>query len=204
MKSSAAFRSFQTTRWSTVHDAEDLTQSFFRRILEKGAFAAADETKGKLRAFLLSYARNFLRDEFGRATAQKRGGMVRTFDGERAESLYAREQMDELSPDRLFQRRWTLTIVETSLRQLRQEYEAAGKAKTFEALRPFLGFTAAPESSYEDLAATLGVPEGTLKNQVFRLRERWKKLLFELVADTLNGPTEEEIRAELQELQGYL
>jgi RNA polymerase sigma factor (sigma-70 family) len=188
----------------SVHDAEDLTQSFFARILEKGTFAAADETKGKLRAFLLNYARNFMRDEYGRATAQKRGGAVCAFDRERAERLYARDQMDELSPDRLFQRRWALTVVETSVRLLRQEYEAAGKGKTFEALRPFLGFTATSESRYEDIALTLGVPAGNLKNQAFRLRERWRRLLFDLVADTLTEPTEEEIRAELQELQGCL
>jgi DNA-directed RNA polymerase specialized sigma24 family protein len=186
-----------------AHDAEDLTQGFFAQLLEKDTFAAADPGKGKLRTFLLACAGNFMKDEYGRAKAQRRGGAVlESFDGRRAEGRYAREPVDELSPDRLFQRRWALTVVENSLRELRIEFTALGKAATFEALRPFLGFGSDPERRYEDIATSLGVPVGTLKNQVFRLRERWQELLFEHVAETLEKPTLEEIRGELMELLG--
>jgi DNA-directed RNA polymerase specialized sigma24 family protein len=185
------------------HDAEDLTQGFFARLLEKETFATADPAKGKLRTFLLTCAGNFMRDEHGRVEAQKRGGgMLQSFDGARAEGLYAKEPVDDLSPDRLFQRRWALTVVENSLRDLREEFEATGKLETFEALRPFLGFGSDPGKRYEDIAAALRVPMGTLKNQVFRLRERWRELLFEQVAATLDKPTPEEIKGELMELLG--
>jgi RNA polymerase sigma-70 factor (ECF subfamily) len=185
------------------HDAEDLTQGFFARLLEKGTFAAADPGKGRLRTFLLTDARNFMNDEHGRAVARKRGGgILHVVAGAQAEERYAREAVDDLSPDRLFQRRWALTIVEHSLRELRREFEASGKAQVFAALRPFLGFCSDPERSYDEIAVTLGVPAGTLKSQVFRLRERWRELLFEQVAETLDRPTEEEIKGELMELLG--
>ena len=185
------------------HDAEDLTQGFFARLLEKETFAAADPRKGKLRTFLLTCAGNFMKDEHGRGEARKRGGgVLESFDARRAEGRYAKEPVDELSPDRLFQRRWALTVVENSLRELRIEFTALGKAATFEALRPFLGFGSEPEKRYEDISAALGVPVGTLKNQVFRLRERWQKLLFDQVAETLDNPTPEEIKGELMELLG--
>jgi len=185
------------------HDAEDLTQGFFVRILEKETFAVADPNKGKLRTFLLTYARNFMNDEYGRAHALKRGGgILSSFDGAQAEGRYAKEPLDELSPDRLFQRRWALAIVESSLRELREQFEASGKSQIFEALRPFLGFGSDPEKRYEDIAVTLGVPVGTLKNEVFRLRKRWRDLLFEKVAATLDEPTPEEIKGELAELLG--
>jgi RNA polymerase sigma-70 factor (ECF subfamily) len=189
----------------SLHDAEDLTQGFFARLLEKRKFAIADRTKGRMRTFLLTDARNFMNDEHGRATAQKRGGgMVRVFDGDLAEGRYAKEPVDDLSPDRLFQRRWAMAIVENSLRQLRQRFEADGEAHIFEALRPFLGFTSIPKRPYEDIAHTLNMPIGSLKSEVSRLRARWKKLLFDQVRDTLNEPTDDEIRAELEELQGCL
>jgi RNA polymerase sigma-70 factor (ECF subfamily) len=185
------------------HDAEDLTQGFFARLLEKKTFSAADPGKGKLRTFLLTCAGNFMKDEHGRAEARKRGGgMLESFDAARAEGRYAKEPVDDLSPDRLFQRRWALTVVENSLRELRVELTGQGKAETFEALRPFLGFGSDPERRYEDIAAALGVPVGTLKNQVFRLRERWRQLLFDQVAETLDKPTPEEIKGELKELLG--
>lgn len=185
------------------HDAEDLTQGFFAQLLKRETFADADPEKGKLRTFLLTCAGNFMRDEHGRAHAQKRGGgLLTNFDAARAEGRYIKEPVDDLSPDRLFQRRWALAIVEDSLRELRMEFTAAGKAETFKALRPFLGFGSEPEKRYEDIAAALETPIGTLKNQVFRLRERWRELLFQQVAETLDDPTPEEIKAELMELLG--
>jgi RNA polymerase sigma factor (sigma-70 family) len=185
------------------HDAEDLTQSFFARLLTNATLATANPERGKLRTFLLACARNFLINEHQRAGAQKRGATAQTgFDAEGAERRYAIEPVNDLSPDRLFQRRWALSVLEHSLQLLGEEFAAQGKAEVFAALRPFLGFRAGPGRSYEEIAAELGVPAGTLKNQVFRLRERWRALLFEQVAATLDDPTPEEIREELKELFG--
>lgn len=185
------------------HDAEDLTQGFFARLLEKAMLASADPERGRLRTFLLSCARHFLSDENDRAHAQKRGaGLVTSFDAADAEQRYAADAADDLSPDRLFQRRWAVSVLEQSLRLLGGEYATQGKADIFAALRPFLGFGPDSERRYEDLAPVLGTPVGTLKNHVFRLRTRWRELLFEQVAATLDNPTPEEIKAELAELLG--
>jgi RNA polymerase sigma-70 factor (ECF subfamily) len=185
------------------HDAEDLTQGFFERLLEKNVLASADPGKGKLRTFLLKCAEHFLADERDRAMAKKRGaGLLTSFDAARAEERYSAEPTDSLSPDRLFQRRWALTILEYSLELLAEEFAAQDKADVFETLRPFLGFGADPAQRYEEIAAAMGTPVGTLKNQVFRLRKRWRELLFEQVAITLDNPTPDEIKGELTELLG--
>ncbi|MDR3405503.1 MAG: RNA polymerase sigma factor [Chthoniobacter sp.] len=185
------------------HDAEDLTQGFILRLLEKGILADADPAKGKLRTFLLSCVRHYLSDEHDRASAQKRGAAVTSsFDAVQAEERYAIEPVDDVTPDRLFQRRWALTLLEQTLQTLAEEYGAEGKADLFAALRPFLGFGTGVAKSYEELAPLLGMPIGTLKNHVFRMRERWRALLMERVAATLDDPTPEEIRAELSELIG--
>ena len=184
-----------------AHDAEDLTQGFFARLMVKNVLAAAEPNKGKLRTFLLTDARHFLADERDRARAKKRGGgLLVNFDAAWAEARYVTEPTDTLSPDRLFQRRWAMTLLEYALQLLKEEFAAKGKAEVFSSLRPFLGFAPAPRLHYEEVARTLGMPVGTLKNQVFRLRERWRQLLFEQVALTLDDPTPEEIKAELAEL----
>lgn len=183
------------------HDAEDLTQGFFARMLERGILASADPDKGKLRTFLLSCIRNYLADEHDRAMAQKRGvAMPATFDPGRAEERYASEAVDDLTPDRLFQRRWALTVLDYTLQSLSDDFTAQGKAPLFQALRPFLGFGPEPEDCYDQISARLGIPVGTLKNEVFRLRQRWRRRLFEQVGMTLENPTPENIKDELREL----
>jgi len=185
------------------HDAEDLTQGFFTKLLEKNILASADPEKGKLRTFLLACAGHFLADERDRALAKKRGnGLLTSFDSAAAEERYLKEPADNLSPDRLFQRRWALTIIESSLELLAEEFKAPGKVEMFGILRPFLGFGADPAQRYEEIATKTGTPIGTLKNQVFRLRKRWRELVFEQVSLTLDDPTPEEIKAELTELLG--
>ena len=185
------------------HDAEDLTQGFFAWLLERGALAKADVGKGKLRTFLLTCAQRFLSDARDRAAAQKRGGgRLKTFDPTRAEERYAAEARDDLSPDRLFQRRWALTILDQGLALLRAEYEADGKAELFAALRPFLGFGADPEKRYDEVSKALGHAVATLKSHVFRLRKRWRELIFAEVSETLANATDGEIRDELGELLG--
>jgi RNA polymerase sigma-70 factor (ECF subfamily) len=184
-------------------DAEDLTQGFFARLLERHIFASADPAKGKLRTFLLTCVRNYLADEYDRAQAGKRGAnLLISFDAAQAEHRYAIEPIDHLTPDRLFQRQWTLALLDSTLRLIEDEYAAQGRSAIFSALRPFLGFGTGAAKSYEEISLELGVPVGTLKNQVFRMRERWRELLLDQVANTLDNPTPEEVRGELSELLG--
>lgn len=182
-------------------DAEDLTQGFFAKLVEKEILSGADRDKGRLRTFLLTCLQRHLADEHDRAMAQKRGaGVLVSFNSEWAEEAYATEPVDDLTPDRIFQRRWALTVLEHSLEMLQEEFRADGKAARFDTLRPFLGFGPDPEQRYEDIAAATGTPINTLKGHVFRMRQRWRELLFAQVAATLNEPGEDEIKRELSEL----
>jgi DNA-directed RNA polymerase specialized sigma24 family protein len=187
------------------HDAEDLTQGFFAYLLDKDTLNSADPEKGKLRTFLLTCVRRFLGDQWDKAMAEKRGArLMVNFDPDWAEGRYAAEPVDDLTPDRLFQRRWALTVLEFSLQVLSEEHAANGRGGLFEALRPFLGFKTFPEQRYEAVAASLGIPLGTVKSHVSRMRDRWRALLFEQVAVTLDDPSPENIRGELAELMGCI
>lgn len=184
-----------------AHDAEDLTQGFFAKLLEKATFSNADPAKGKLRTFLLTCVRRYMGDELDKAMAAKRGVRLQVrFDAEWAESRYAIEPVDDLTPDRLFQRRWAVTVLEFSLQSLEDEHKVQGKSWLFDSLRPFLGFKSFPEQRYEDAAVVLKMPVGTLKSHVSRLRQRWREILFEQVAVTLDDPSPENIKGELAEL----
>ncbi|MFZ4767850.1 MAG: RNA polymerase sigma factor [Roseimicrobium sp.] len=184
-----------------AHDAEDLTQGFFTRLLEKGTLAHADPAKGRLRTFLLTCVRNYLHNEHERASAQRRGAhLLTSFDAGWAEERFASEPVDDLTPDRLYQRRWALTLLEFTLQVLEQEYSADGKRELFAALRPCLGFTKEKTPNYADLATLLGCTESTVKSHVFRLRQRWREILFQQVSVTLDDPTSDEIKGELAEL----
>lgn len=183
------------------HDAEDMTQGFFARLLEKGTLAHADPGKGRLRTFLLACVQNYLRNEHERATAQRRGAhLISSFDQAWAEQRFAAEPADHLAPDRLYQRRWALTVLEFALQVLEQEYGAEGKRELFNAVRPCLGFTKEKAPNYAEIATRLACSEGAVKTHVFRLRQRWRELLFQQVSITLDDPTSDEIKAELSEL----
>lgn len=183
------------------HDAEDLTQGFFAKLLEKGTLAHADPAKGRLRTFLLTCVRNFLHNEHERASAQRRGAhLLTSFDAGWAEERFASEPADALTPDRLYQRRWALTLLEFTLQVLEQEYSTDGKRELFAALRPCLGFTKEKAPDYAALATRLGCTESTVKSHVFRLRQRWREILFQQVSITLDDPTSDEIKGELAEL----
>ena len=189
-----------------VQDSEDLTQGFFARLLTKEILNAADREKGRLRTFLLTCLRRYLSDELDKKFAQKRGAAVTfSLDTDRAEERYAAEPVSaELSADRLFQRRWAITLLEYSLEAIAAEFSDAGKAELFDALRPYLGFGKSTDESYDTVAARLKMPVGTLKSHVSRLRQRWREVLFEQVAITLDDPTSDNIKSELSELQDWL
>jgi RNA polymerase sigma-70 factor (ECF subfamily) len=182
-------------------DAEDLTQGFFARLLEKNFLASADGDKGRLRTFLLTCVQRYLADEHDRTMTQKRGGgRIVELDALDAEQRYATEPADLLTPERCYQRRWALEMIDTAMETLRAQHAAEGKDELFEKLRPFLGFSASGEENYQATATALGMKLNTVKSHIRRLREQWRDLLMSQVAATLDEPTPEAIKAELAEL----
>lgn len=183
-------------------EAEDLVQGFFATLLEKNFVAQADRERGRFRTFLLAAVKHHLGHERERAAAQKRGGGVQMFslDGEDAEGSFAREPATEESPDVIFDQRWAETIMETSLRRLREEFDGGGKMKRFDLLKPFL--LRAKEASYREAAERLGQTEAAVKSAIHRLRQRFQEILREEIAQTVAA--REDIDAELRHLLGVL
>jgi len=184
-------------RGHSPEDAQDLTQEFFARLLEHKWVARADRQRGRFRSFLLSAMSHFLSDEWDKARAQKRGGgatpVPLQFDT--AETRYGHEPADNVTPEQTYERRWALALLEEVLRKLRMAYEEEGRMELFTALHPCLvgERTALP---YKELAAKLGVSENTVKSAVHRLRQRYRQLLRDEIAQTVAEPGEvdEELR----------
>jgi RNA polymerase sigma-70 factor (ECF subfamily) len=175
-------------RGHAPEDAQDLTQAFFTRLMEKNWVASADQTKGRFRSFLLTAMKHFLADEWDRERAQKRGGGVAPLALElaAAEAEYAHGPVDAETPEHLFERRWAVTLLNQVLSQLRSEYERDGKAALFDSLHPTLvgERTAQP---YAELARSLDSTEAAIKSAVHRLRQRYRQLLREEIAGTVDG-----------------
>jgi RNA polymerase sigma factor (sigma-70 family) len=179
-----------------VEEAKDLTQDFFIRILEKDYLAHADRGKGRFRSFLLSALNHFLINEWRRAQALKRGaGQSLISLDDTAEDRYAQEAASDLTPERIYERRWALTLLERALCRLRAEADAAGRARQFEQLRDFLT-TGTGESHYAEAAANLGMTAGAVGVAVHRMRHRYGELVREEIAQTVADPAEieDEIR----------
>jgi RNA polymerase sigma-70 factor (ECF subfamily) len=177
-----------------AHEAEDLTQEFFARLLAKNYLADVHREKGKFRSFLLASLKHFLANEWDRALAKKRGG-GHTIISLDAETRYRQEPKDELSADKLLDRQWAIALLDQVLARLGTEYTDAGKSEVFEQLKDSL--TGARDSiPYAAIAAKLGTTEGAVKVAVHRLRQRYRKLLREEIAHTVASPAEidEEIR----------
>ena len=177
--------------------AEDLTQGFFARLLEKESLAAVDREKGRFRSFLLASVKNFLANEWDKSQAAKRGGgrTIIAWDGLEAEARYALEPADELTPERLFERRWALAVLGQVLARLRQEYGERGRADLFEAVQCCLTGTD-ERASHGETGRQLGMSEGAVKMATSRLRKRYRELLREEIAGTVDSPEQvaEEIR----------
>jgi RNA polymerase sigma factor (sigma-70 family) len=179
------------------HDAQDLTQGFFARLLEKNCIADADRSKGRFRSFLLGTLKHFLANEWDKANAQKRGGgrALIPIDVASAETSCGIELADNLTADKVFERRWALTLLDQVLRRLRHDFANEGKEKLFEQLKQTL-----TEDSrsvpYAEIATRLGTSEGAIKVAVHRLRQRYRELLRAEIASTVAGPdeVEDEIR----------
>lgn len=178
------------------HDAQDLTQEFFARLLEKRWLDAADRSRGKLRSFLLTAMKRFLANEWDRSRAAKRGGLhnITSMDTEEGEKLLAAAATLPEEPG--FDRAWALTLLQSTLARLRAEYEQAGKVHEYERIKPAL--TAAHgEIDYDAMAAALRVLPVSARSLVHRLRKRFRELFREEVAGTVAAPQEvdDEVRA---------
>ena len=181
-------------------EAEDLTQEFFARVLEKHYLdAVVGPEKGKFRTFLLVCLKRFLANEWDRARALKRGGGKATLsiDFRDADDRYLLEPAHGLTPERLFERRWALTVLQQALARLAEEMKRAGKERLFEQLKVYLvaDHTAPPHA---DTAAALGMTEGAVKVAVYRLRERYRTMLRQEIVATLGDPADAD--AEIREL----
>jgi DNA-directed RNA polymerase specialized sigma24 family protein len=185
------------------HDAQDLTQEFFARLLQSHFFRVADRTRGRFRSFLLAALKHFLMHEWEKAHTLKRGGGLRLLplDLNSGETRYSHEPADPLTADKLFQRRWALNLLEQVLERLRGDYAASGREALFEQLKPALtGERALP--AYAALAQAVGLSEGALKVAVHRLRQRYAQRLREEIAHTVADPSE--VEEELQHLLAAL
>jgi RNA polymerase sigma-70 factor (ECF subfamily) len=183
--------------------AQDLTQEFFQRLLASDWIARADQTKGRFRTFLLCGVQNFLANEWQKAGRLKRGAgkVFVPLDGLEAEERYRIEPADMVSADKLFERRWALTLLETVLQRLESEQSGPEAPERFAALRPVLVGEPSHEG-YASLARRFAVTENTVKSWVHRLRARYRELLREEVAHTVASP--EEVEDELRFLARVL
>ncbi len=190
-------------RGKSPEDAQDLTQEFFARLLARHWIERADREKGRFRSFLLGAMNHFLSDEWDKRRAQKRGGGVAPLPLElsTAETRYSLEPIDDATPEQDFERRWALALLEQVLNRLRDEYERENRGELFVLLNPCLigDRTTKP---YADLAKELGTTEGTVKSAVHRLRQRYRQMLHDEIANTVARP--EEIEDELRHLFAVL
>jgi RNA polymerase sigma-70 factor (ECF subfamily) len=171
--------------------AKDLTQGFFARLLEKNYLAQVQRERGKFRSFLLAALKHFLADEWDKVRAQKRGGgqPIISLDDTMSEDRYRLEPVDAMDAEKLFERRWALTLLEQARVRVREEYVKAGKAELYDHLNAFdSGDNNAP--SYAQVAAELALTESAVKSAVFRMRRRCRELVREEVANTVESPAQ--------------
>lgn len=173
------------------HDAQDLTQEFFARLLHKDYLQAADREKGRLRTFLHVALKRFLANEWDRVRAQKRGGGAApvSFDTAMAEERYLQHGTEALSAERIYERQWAMTLLEQALARLRAEYQAVRKEAEFDQLK---GTLTAERGAipYAELAAQLRTTEGATRVAVHRVRKRFRDLFRATIADTVDDPAE--------------
>jgi len=184
-------------------DAADLTQVFFTRLLDKDWLADVSRTKGRFRSFLLAAMTHFLANEYDKARAKKRGGGCRIvhLEVETAETRYRLEPSDPVTPEQLYERQWALTLLDQVLTRLQAHYAEEGKADLFASLKPCLGGKREAQP-YADLAARLGMTEGAVRVAVHRLRQRYREVLRDQIAQTVSSP--EEIEPEIRHLMRAL
>ncbi len=177
------------------HDAQDLTQEFFSKLLEKGWLEGVTREKGKFRSFLLASMKHLLSNQRDRDRAQKRGGgrPPISLDMRSAESRYAMEPVDIATPEKIFDRRWAMTLLDQVLARLRAEVAGRGNAAPFDELKSTL---CGQQPCYGQIGEKLGMSEGATKVAAHRLRQRYRELIREEVAQTVDseGDVEDELR----------
>jgi RNA polymerase sigma-70 factor (ECF subfamily) len=209
----AARASLYRTYWHPVYwyvrrvghrheDAQDLTQDFFARLLERNYVQAAAREKGKFRTYLLTMLKRFLADEWDRAHRQKRGGGTPTIslDAVGTEFFRRHELADETTPDKVFDRTWAESLLQQVLERLEQESAATGKEKIFQELKPFVTWDS--EVTCAVTAERLGMTVSNLKVTVHRLRQHYRELLRAEIARTAATP--EEVEEEICDLYATL
>ncbi|HZR04717.1 MAG TPA: hypothetical protein VFA61_02695 [Candidatus Udaeobacter sp.] len=202
----APLYSFVRSRGYTLHDAQDLTQSFFAYLIERKIYASVDRQKGSFRSFLLASLKNFLADASDRERTLKRGGgqnflPLHEVQIKEAESLFQNHR-GARSGDEIFDRSWAEALVAAGLERLSADYRSEAKEKLFNELRIFLAGSAGPPPAYAELAARLSMTESTLRSHVTRLRARYREALRAEVRRTVDSEAEvdEELRALLHVL----
>jgi RNA polymerase sigma-70 factor (ECF subfamily) len=179
-------------------DAEDLTQAFFARFLEKAYLDDVDPSKGRFRSFLLAALRHFLHNEWDKQRTLKRGGAVQVvpLDSETAEGYYQIEPAHGLTPERLYEKSWATVLLARTLERLRQEYQVAGKGALFERIQVYLEGDRR-QAPYGEVCRELAMGESALKMSVLRLRRRYGELLRQEITHVVADPAEveDEIRA---------
>lgn len=192
-------------RGNSAHDAQDLTQEFFVRLLEREFLACATPKLGKFRTFILTAMKHFLTSKWRQGRAQKRGGgrELLSLDWAAAEEWFDLEPATHCSPDKLFEKQWAMAVLGDVLNRLEREYQSEGKAELFAALKETL-MGQRESQPYAKLALKLGLSEGAVKVTVHRLRKRYRELIRGAIADTLEDPreVETELRHFFQALAG--
>jgi RNA polymerase sigma-70 factor (ECF subfamily) len=193
---------FVRSRGHTVHDAQDLTQSFFAYVLEHKVYARVDRRKGRFRSFLLASLKNFLADVADRERTLKRGGAkiflpLHEERAQEAESLF-QTHSGVSNEDRLFDRSWAEALVSAALERLSADYKGEAKEQLFKELRTFIAGGAGPPPTYAELTDRLGITESTLRSHVTRLRARYREALRTEVRRTV--ASESQVDQELREL----
>jgi RNA polymerase sigma-70 factor (ECF subfamily) len=181
------------------HEAQDLTQGFFAHILENRGFAEVAPHKGRFRSFLLASLKHFLDGEWHKQQTLKRGGahLLISWDALKPEDRELIEPLDKWTPEKAFNRRWALVLLERVMEQLRKECVVARKGELFEKLRQYLTGDK-QEKSYQEIATELNMSEGAIKVTVHRLRRRFGELIREQVDRTVES--QEQIDDEIREL----
>ena len=178
-------------RGYSADEAQDLTQEFFVRVLEGRYLDRANPEKGRFRSFLLTSLKYFVADEGDRDRAQKRGGgMVEPLEFSSGEKRYQREPAHDETPERIFERRWALSVIDRVVDKLRDEFVQHGRPEHFERLKIFL--LGQSEAPYAALAREMNTSEGALKVAIHRLRKRYRELFRQEIAETVADPAEVE------------
>jgi RNA polymerase sigma factor (sigma-70 family) len=188
-------------RGYSADQSEDLTQEFLTRVLEGRYLDRADPYKGRFRAFLMTSLKFFVADERDRQNAQKRGGgTLLPLEFSSGEERYRREPAHDETPERIFERRWALSVLDQVVGNLREEFTLHGRPEYFEKLKEFL--LVRSDGSYATLAREMDTSEGAVKVAVHRLRKRYRELFRQQIADTVADPAE--VDAELRYLAAIL